>query len=27
VRLNNPALGEIFPGYAATSRGFVKPRD
>jgi uncharacterized protein (DUF1501 family) len=24
--LNNPALGEIFPGYAATPRGFVTDR-
>jgi len=23
VRLNNPALTDIFPGYAATPRGFV----
>ena len=25
-RLNNPAVGEIFPGYAATARGFVTAR-
>jgi uncharacterized protein (DUF1501 family) len=25
-RLNNPALGEIFPGFAATMRGFLKDR-
>jgi uncharacterized protein (DUF1501 family) len=26
-RLNNPALADIFPGYAATPRGFVKDRN
>jgi len=25
-RLNNPALADIFPGFAATSRGFLKAR-
>ena len=25
TRLNNPALADIFPGYAATPRGFLTP--